>query len=176
MKKIYTAFALLSISFYAQAQTQNEVKLNILNTIILGSVEAGYERFIANDQSIGIEMMINDRFSYIAERKGRGKKFNTNSVALSYNFYLSNDRGSGYYFSPFFKYRFGDHEEIKNDIKVKTDMNSAILGLGIGYKWIWRDTFTVAPYANVARNFSDEVNDRFSAVEFNAGIGIGYRF
>jgi hypothetical protein len=174
MKKLFYITLLLPLA--AISQTKNEVKLNILNTIVLGSVEVGYERFIAGDQSIGIEVFINDRFSYSEEKPRRGKEFNTNSVMLSYNFYFSEERSSGYYISPFFKYRFGNHEEVKDGIKVKTDMDSPILGLGAGYKWIWRDKFTVAPYANIGRNFSNDVNDRFSAVEINAGIGIGYRF
>ncbi len=176
MKKILLAIIAFISFFTAQAQTQNEVKVNILNTIVIGSVEVGYERYIANDQSIGIDILINDRFSYLAERPARGKVFKTNSVMLTYNFYLSGDRSSDFYFSPFFKYRFGHHEEVINDVIVKTDMENPILGLGIGYKWVWRDTFTIAPFANIGRNFNDDVNERFSAVEVNAGIGVGYRF
>lgn len=176
MKRSLLALGLLLGCLHGQAQTQNEIKVNILNTIILGSVEFGYERYIANDQSVAIDIFINDRFSYSEEKPRRGKEFNTNSVMLSYNFYLAEDRGSGIYFSPFFKYRFGDHEEVIEGIKVETDMNSAILGLGAGYKWAWRDKFTIAPYANIGRNFNEDVNERFSAVEVNAGISVGYRF
>ena len=173
MKKLILLAAIVR-GISVQAQNKNEVKVNILNTIMRASVEVGYERFIDAGQSIGLEVFINDRFSYY-EEKG-DKKFNTNSVALSYNFYLLDDGGSGYYFSPFFKYRFGDHEETKDDVKVTTDMNAAIIGLGAGYKWVLRDKFTISPYANIGRNFSNEVNDRFAAVEINAGMGIGYRF
>ncbi len=173
MKKL-TLLAAVLFGIGAQAQNKNEVKVNILNTIMRASVEVGYERFIDTGQSVGVEVFINDRFSYY-EEKG-DKKFNTSSVALSYNFYLLNEGGSGYYFSPFFKYRFGDHEEIKDGIKVTTDMNAAVVGLGVGYKWVLRDQFTISPYVNIGRNFSTEVNDRFAAVEVNAGLGIGYRF
>jgi outer membrane autotransporter protein len=58
----------------------------------------------------------------------------------------------------------------------KTDIDSFIVGLGVGYKWTMGDSFAIQPFANIARNFSDEVQDRFSAIEFNAGINIGYRF
>lgn len=173
MKKLLLLAALL-FGLGIQAQNKNEVKVNILNTIMRASAEIGYERFIDTGQSVGVEVFINDRFSYYEEKSD--KKFNTSSVALSYNFYLLDDGGSGYYFSPFFKYRFGDHEEVKDGITVTTDMDAAIIGLGVGYKWVLRDKFTISPYANIGRNFSDEVNDRFAAVEINAGLGIGYRF
>ncbi len=81
---------------------------------------------------------------------------------------------------PFIKYRFGDFEEKKTiggvEVKVKTDMDSFILGLGSGYKWVWNDKFAIGPYASIARNFSEEVNDKFIAIEINAGFSIGYRF
>ena len=71
-----------------------------------------------------------------------------------------------------------NEKEVINDVEVThtTDMNSFIVGLGTGYKWAWNNKFAIAPYANIARNFSSAVNDRFSAIEFNAGVSIGYRF
>lgn len=182
MKKHIFLFSLLLCSLFVKAQTKNEVKVNILNTIVLASVELGYEHFIDKDQSIGVEFLINDRFSYTTEKKNGAKEFKTNSILASYNFYFSSDgqSNSGYYVSPFLKYRFGDfnEKETVNDVEITktTDMNSFIVGLGTGYKWAWNDKFAIAPYVNIARNFSEEVNDRFSAVEVNAGVSIGYRF
>ena len=164
-------------SIGANAQYKHEIKYNFLNTIIMGSAELGYEYFLDEDQSLGLDILINDRFSYFPEKGSNSKKFNTNSVMLSYNLYLSTMRnGSGYYLTPFVKYRFGDFEEVKNAVKVTTDMDSFILGLGTGYKWNFKDKLAVGPYVNVGRNFSKEVNSRFNAVEVNAGISLGYRF
>lgn len=172
MKTFFACCAFMVVPLFCNAQTKSEVKLNILNTIVRASVEVGYEYFTTPSSSIGIEALINDRFSYYPEDDN--EKFNTNSVQLAYNFYFS--QGSGTYVSPFVKYRFGDYEEVVENALVTTDMNSFILGLGIGYKWVWNDQFAFGPYANVARNFSEEVNEQFSAVELNGGISIGYRF
>ncbi|WP_306349525.1 DUF3575 domain-containing protein [Flavobacterium sp. '19STA2R22 D10 B1'] len=185
MKKVLLSLIMLASFITAKAQSNDtptgEIKLNFLNTILIGSVEVGYEHFIDNNQSIGIELFVNDRFSYMNEKKNKGKEFKTNSISASYNFYLSEQEdGSGWVISPFFKYRFGNHEEktVVDNIEIieKTDMNSPILGLGTGYKWIFKNKFTMGPYASIGRNFSKEVNDRFAAIEFNAGFGIGYRF
>ncbi|WP_317173478.1 DUF3575 domain-containing protein [Echinicola arenosa] len=178
MKKYTLLMFLLGLAFYASAQTesdynQHEIKLNILNTIVQGSVEIGYEYFVDRDQSIGVEYLINDRFGYNGQ--GNGKEYNTNSILVSYNFYFLNDYDpASLYVYPFFKYRFGDFTE--PDEPFVTDMNSAMLGIGVGYKWVQRDKFAIAPYVNIARGFSQEVTDRFSAVEINAGVSIGYRF
>lgn len=173
MKKIIL-FSVFILPIFGFAQTRHEVKLNILNTIVHASVEVGYEYFTSSSSSIGLDVLINDRFSYYPEDPDEGKEFNTNSVQLSYNFYFS--EGQGYYVSPFVKYRFGDFEEMDKGVKTVTDMDSFILGLGVGYEWVWNDQFAFGPYANIARNFSEEVNDEFASIELNGGIWIGYRF
>ncbi|MEW5677395.1 autotransporter outer membrane beta-barrel domain-containing protein [Flavobacterium enshiense] len=180
MKRIVLTAFVLFAGITVKGQTKNEAKINILNTIALASVEVGYEHFIDDNQSIGAEILINDQFAYFLEKSG--EKFNTNSVLASYNFYFGGQgkSASGYYMYPFVKYRFGDFEETKNiegiEVKTKTDMDSFILGLGTGYKWVWNDKFAIGPYASIARNFSEDVNDKFIAIEINAGFSIGYRF
>ncbi|MBB1150938.1 DUF3575 domain-containing protein [Myroides sp. NP-2] len=185
MKKIVAIAFLIGGILGAKAQAVNEVKINILNTIVVPSVEVGYEHFIDLNQSIGVDVHFMDRFSYYHESKAKDQKFNTTSVALNYKYYFGGNNGangSGYSVSPFLKYRFGNFKEDKyvaelDDVRrVKTDMNSFIVGIGVGYKWTMGDSFAIEPFANIARNFSSEVNDRFSAIEFNAGVMIGYRF
>lgn len=175
----------LYIFFFFSIQTamaQNEVKLNIANTIAIASVEVGYERFLDSNQSVEVGFLINDRINYHTEKGARN--FNTNSVLVGYNFYFGDGIGSGVFVSPFAKYRTGNFEDeitveqngVSTNVLRKTDMDAFIIGLGGGYKWNFNDTFTMGPSLNVARNFSDAVKERFSAVEFNAGFSIGYRF
>ncbi len=180
MKKVILSVMLLGIVFCTQAQTRNEVKLNILNTIALGSVEIGYEYFTdsSQTQSIGVEFLINDRFGYNTQGD-KGREFKTNSYAVSYNFYFvqDSDDPSAFYISPYLKYRAGDFIELDENNNIReTDMNSAIIGIGAGYKWVYNGQLALGPYVSIARGFSKEVADRFSAVELNGGISIGYRF
>ena len=185
MKKIALIACLLGGIFSSQAQNLNEVKWNVFNTIAITSVELGYEFYIDKDQSVGADLIINDRFSYhsVSNKEGKYKKFNANSVAVNYNFYFGGKEGenaSGYFVSPFLKYRFGNYtydtkiEDVTT--RVETDMNSFILGVGVGYKFVKNDAFTLSPFVNIGRNFSQVVVDQFSGIEFNAGINLGYRF
>ncbi len=161
---------------------QNEVKLNIANTIVIASVEIGYENFLDFNQSLEAGLHINDRINYGSEKGARN--FNTTSFKLGYNFYFgTEDTGSGIYVNPFIKYRTGKFEEdvtVEEDgdtkVNKETNMNSFIIGLGGGYKWNFNDSFVLGPFLNVGRNFSENVKDRFSAIEFNAGFNVGYRF
>lgn len=177
MKKIIAcvALAITPLFSWAQDTPKNEIKYNILNTLIIASVEIGYERFVDDKQSIDFEFLINDRINYHAEKGAR--KFNTNSVRLGYNYYFGEENaGSGIYANPFVKYRFGDFEEEIESLKVATDLDGFMIGIGAGYKWNTNDKFVISPYVNIARNFNEDSNERFTAIEFNAGISIGYRF
>lgn len=183
MKKLFLAFtAIFLFNFQSYAQLEplqdnrnfGEVKLNILNTILLGSIEVGYEQFLSPEQSIGVEFHFNDRFSYSGENSNRS--FDMSSILGSYNFYFEGEGDGQLYLFPFFKYRFGEFTESVDGALARTNMNSGYLGIGAGYKWVFSDKFVMGPFANIARGFSSEVNDRFSAVEFKAGFNIGYRF
>ncbi len=171
MKKIGLGLLVLGGIFSANAQYKSEVKFNIANVIAIESVEIGYEFFLDDNQSIGAELHINDRFSYTTEKDG--KKFDTNSFLVNYNYYFNPEEKGSFYAYPFLKYRFGEHKDVS---KGNTDMDSFIIGLGAGYKWAWNDKFAIAPYVSIARNFSEDVNDRFSGIEANAGLSVGYRF
>lgn len=185
MKKIFFCLILLSAVHMGHAQTtekRNEIKLNIANTIAIASVEFGYERFLDFNQSIEGIILINDRMNYHSEQGSRD--FQTNSFKLGYNYYFGQEyAASGLYVNPFLKYRSGEFSEEASDVSEPafvddtiTDMNSFIIGIGSGYKWNFNDTFVLGPFINIGRNFSEEVKDRFSAIEFNAGFNIGYRF
>lgn len=186
MKRLAIAICALIGTANAQAQALNEVKLNIFNTIVNQSVEIGYEHFIDRDQSVGIDLMINDRFSYYGQNKKaeKFKQFNTNAIAVNYNFYFGgkdDEHASGLFAQPFLKYRFGNYEHAEEIAKgefqkVKTDMNSFIIGVGAGYKLVKNDAFTISPFINIARNFNQDVADEFMGIEINAGVNLGYRF
>ncbi|MCM4154900.1 DUF3575 domain-containing protein [Gramella sp. AN32] len=173
----------LHFAFSQNADKLNEVKLNIANTIAIASVEVGYERFVDFNQSLEFVALFNDRINYHSQKGSRN--FNTNTYKLGYNYYFGEEySGSGLYMNPFLKLRTGEFTETVRasdgdaefDQEKVTDMGSFLIGVGAGYKWNFNDTFVLGPFINVGRNFSDEVKDRFSAIEFNAGFNIGYRF
>lgn len=176
--------ALCFLAFQGNAQDgdfpKNEIKYNILNTLIMASVEVGYERFIDSNQSIDGEILFNDRINYHTEKGDR--EFKTNSFKIGYNYYFGKDQsGSGLYANPFFKYRWGDFQEritITEGVSeiVDRDISGFIIGIGAGYKWNSNDKFVLGPYVNIGRNFNEDSTDRFTAIEFNAGFSVGYRF
>ena len=176
MKKLIVAAMLLCMGTRAFAQDdfpKHEVNLNILNVIWLASVELGYEHYISFNQSLEGEIFINDQFSFLPKKSG--EKYNATSFKVGYNYYFDLDGNSGPYINPFIKQRFGT---FRYDDGSTTKLDSFILGIGGGYQWNYNDTFIVAPYANIARNFGKGVNNdnKFWAIEPNVGVKIGYKF
>mgnify|MGYP006203879795 FL=1 len=176
-KSLFTLVCITLITFGSYAQSledpKGEIRLNFLNTIILGSVEIGYESFFKPDQSLGLELHLNDRFSYRGQNDSRD--FSTTSILASYNFYFAGDGNGKIYISPFLKYRFGEFVETVSNTTTVTSMNSGAIGLIAGYRWNFNN-FAFGPFGSVNRQFSQEVQNRFSAVELNAGFNVGYRF
>jgi len=153
----------------------NEIHVNFLTLIWFGSVEAGYERYLTDDTSLEFKVFVNDRFGFNSESKG--KKYKTNSVQASMNFYFGEGGKGRFFLFPLAKIRFGDFEEPASTGGIMTtDMTAFILGAGAGYKWELSNNFAFGPYASVGRNFSDDVSDRFTGIELNAGFNLGYRF
>jgi len=163
----------ISSSASNKGDFSNEVKVNFLNLILLASFEVGYEKFLSDNHSLDFQLHINDRFGYNSQ--GKGKTYKTNAAQVSMNFYLGGDEDARFFVYPLVKIRFGDFEESVDGDLVVTNMNAFIFGAGAGYKWEFSN-FAFGPHASIARGFSSEVSDRFSAVEFNGGFSLGYRF
>ncbi|ATA73817.1 MULTISPECIES: hypothetical protein [Capnocytophaga] len=178
---IIVCLALFSGKAFSQDYPKNQINLNALNAIAIASVELGYERYVDFNQSIEVEMFFNDRFSYFP--KGDNRKYSATSIKVGYNYYFDLDNLSGPYINPFIKQRFGSFKETvlnadKKEVVETTKLDSFIFGIGIGYIWNYNDTFVVAPYVNIGRNFGKKIveNKYFWAIEPNAGIKIGYKF
>lgn len=152
----------------------NEVKFNFLNLILMGSFEVGYERFLSESHSLDLQIHFNDRFGYNSQNDG--KNYKTNSIQSGLNFYFGNKPNGRFHVYPFLKFRFGDFEEPVAGAMASTDMTAFIIGAGFGYKWEVSEHFAFGPFASIARNFSEAVTDKFTAIEPNAGFSLGYRF
>lgn len=170
----------LTVLFSKQAEAQtdfkkHEINYNISNTILIESVELGYKYFFSDNQAVGANILINDRPSYRSE--SGSNRFNTHGLQIHYNYFFGDyTPGTEFYIQPYAQYRFGNFKDYKNGFKDKVNMNSLSIGLGGGYIWSFSDSFIIGLHANLGRNFSSTVKDRFSAIEYNTGLLLGYRF
>lgn len=176
----------LFVSSITNAQQKNVVKANPLG-LILGSYSIGYEREIAEKQSIQVDLNSTDiDISGISVSGG--------SAGLSYRRYFQDkDAFEGWYISPGLAYgslEFGvegasDGTVTYNGAEVTFDgdtLDTKIFAFTFfgGYQWNW-NSFTLelagGPIlANVS--FEDDLGESVSAsgIDFSGSFSIGYAF
>ncbi|SFU58499.1 hypothetical protein SAMN05216480_108130 [Pustulibacterium marinum] len=196
MKKIVLSLLMLA-SFLGNAQeveepsgSKNEISINLLDLVVAGTLDVGYERFLGSNQSVSLDVSLFDTFGYydvgyIDETTGV-------SARIAYNLYFSKKREyAGFYFFPMAKIRTGSITsdwdyyyvyDYENDVyedynyQEKYDINGFALGFGVGNKWVLKDTFSLDVFANISRTLGGYDDEYIDAVEFRAGVSFGYRF
>lgn len=176
MKKLVTILAISSIGMlYSQENAaKNEIKLNLLNSII-GAPEVTYERLLANNQSVGISAAVsldskeNLSFNYGFAPYYRiyfGKKDNAGF------FVEANTSVTSYNFDNYTYYYANDGSLIR---KEGGYINEAKFGFGaaIGFKLMTKNNLIGEVFGGVGRRFgSNYTDDAFPRI----GITLGKRF
>jgi len=170
MKKTILVLNLLFfVSMNAQENTNKnytEIKLNVLSTS-LGTVEMEFERTINSNSSIGVSM-----FSTFDD-KGDAFSYDYDSgITGFYRYYLGKQYAKGIFFEGFGMFH-STRYPIMNQVNGTEINNNLLLGLGVGYKCIFKNGITLQA------NFSPGINlfdDEFEDNSGRAGISVGYRF
>lgn len=170
--------------------SKNELSINLLDLVIAGTVDVGYERFLGGNQSLSVGVSLFDTFGYYDV--GYIEENNAFSARVAYNLYFSKKKEyAGFYFYPMAKVRTGSvttdwdyysyydgetQELVEVSEREKYDIDGFALGFGIGQKWVLKDKFSLNVFANISRTIGDFDDDYIDPVEFRAGVSFGYRF
>jgi hypothetical protein len=177
---------------------QNELSLNAFELIVGGVLPINYERYLKNNQSLGIKAFIFDKHYNDMSQNNYG----TFSLQAQYMIYFSDKRDHpGLYTAPFLKYTTGtasneyysysQTNQSGEFVNVDYSVNALLGGFEVGYKFVIKRNFTFALAADLGRvlnqgdyygyNYSndglqaDNFNE-YGPVEFRFGINMGYRF
>lgn len=150
---------------------QNELRLNVTNFIILNAFTADYERFLSEESSVGVSLLV-----------GLG---NTDDLDLFRNFELTP------YYRQFFSKRYArgffvegfasviNREETfftSIDTEDTQSETNVALGVSIGGKFLTRGGFVAEVFLGVGRTLFDNDDFFFDNVIGRGGISLGYRF
>ncbi|MEM0576265.1 DUF3575 domain-containing protein [Flavobacterium polysaccharolyticum] len=176
MKKILVLLALgFSMTGIAQENEaisfkKNELKGNAL-FLVLGAVEATYERIITNDSGLGISLF------FVSNEDD----FDTNFILSPYyRAYFGKKQAAGFFVEGFSSISTGVENKIyysdsngNVDNIDKDRYTDLALGFGIGSKWIHKRGFVFEINAGIGRNL---FSDNSPEVIGRGGITLGYRF
>lgn len=165
--------------------TYSEVHLNMLNLLVFGALDLGYERVLSDNTSAGVEI-----FAKVFNKNEEDetnlsdvytKKF---SITGKFKYFFPEDQAAwGYYAQVFSMFSNGTNEkeiEIKDVanggtkvIDAKLDYTDLALGVGVGGKFVAKQGFLIDVSFGIGRNLFDKYSPDFV---FLPSINVGYRF
>ena len=165
MKKIIFILGLL-ISF--SGFSQQEIKLNITNALVVRSLEISYEKHISIENSFGISALFN-----LVEQKA-DFRYNENIMVTPYfRHYFTADKPWNFFGEGFIGINAGKKVIVKQFNEVNIEYIDAALGVAIGSKYTSKGGLIIDVYAGVGRNLflSDS-----PVIIPRAGVNVGWGF
>jgi hypothetical protein len=165
MKKIIFILGLL-ISF--SGFSQQEIKLNIANALVVRSLEISYEKQISIENSFGISSLFN-----LVEQEA-DFRYNENIMVTPYfRHYFTADKPWNFFGEGFIGINAGKKVIVKQFNEVNIEYIDAALGVAIGSKYTSKGGLIIDVYAGVGRNLflSDS-----PVIIPRAGVNVGWGF
>lgn len=189
MKKILFSMMLFPSLIFAQDSLKtkakkNEITVNAFELVAGGVLPISYERFIDNGQSVSLKAYFFDK----AYADFGNSNNNVVSLQVYYNLYFSEKKqNAGFHFSPFLKYTKGNYinsyyyydysTNVGYTKSEKLNVNAAIAGFGIGYKYLWRKKLSFGLNIDLGRVLNEQnyYKER-EVVQIRTGLNVGVRF
>lgn len=165
MKRIIFLFVLLStLNISAQ---NNEVKIDILDVLLLRTLDVAYENQLNDEASIGLSVFIN------FEPKSSDFRYNEDFQITPYFRQFITDTGGFDVFGELFgTLNFAETKE--DDLGDTQNYTDFALGLGAGAKHISRNGYVFEIHAGVGRNLFNSSVSREFVPRF--GVSVGKQF
>lgn len=165
--------------------TKSEVHLNVLNLLVFGALDVGYERVINKNASAGVEF-----FSKVFN-KNEGEDVDLSevyakdfSITGKFKYFLNEDHSAwGYYAEVFGMFSNGNNEkEVEiidsttgepKTIEADLEYTDIALGVGVGGKFVAKQGFLIDVSFGIGRNLFDKNSPDIVLLP---SVNVGYRF
>jgi hypothetical protein len=165
MKKLFFAFALCisTLGF-----SQQEIKLDIADALIIKSLEFSYENYLSEESSIGISAMFN------LAKQDASFRYNENSMITPYyRHYFTTNEQWNFFGEGFVGINSGKKESIKDSGVYDIKYTDGALGVAVGMKYIAKGGLVIDVFGGLGRNlFSSDS----PVIVPRLGLNIGWRF
>mgnify|MGYP002629039991 FL=1 len=165
MKKVFLAVTLL-ISLLGFSQ--QEIKLDVADALIIRSLEFSYEKYLTENSSVGISALFN------LTKQGIGFRYNENSMITPYyRHYFTPNAQWNFFGEGFLGINSGKKESIKDSNNYDIKYTDGALGLAVGMKYIATGGIVIDVYGGLGRNLFG--SDSAILVP-RIGLNLGWRF
>jgi hypothetical protein len=165
MKKIVLLCSLLVSSF---GFSQQEIKLNIANSLVMRSLGVSYEKQLSIENSFGISMLFN-----LVEQE-KDFRYNENMMITPYfRHYFSAELQWNFFGEVFVGINSGKKETVENSNNFNLEYTDAALGIAVGTKYTSKGGLIIDIYGGIGRNLF--LSDSPVLVP-RGGLNIGWKF
>jgi len=165
MKKIILAFTLL---ISALGYSQQEIKVDVANPLIIKSLGFSYESYLTEDSSFGVSLLINLADQDVSFR------YNENlMIAPYYRHYFTTNEQWNFFGEGFLGINSGKKESIEDSNVFDVKYTDGALGVAVGTKYVSSGGFIIDLYGGLGRNLFG--SDSPTLVP-RVGLNIGWRF
>lgn len=164
MKKIIIAFVFLISSF---GYSQQEIKLDIADALIIRSLEFSYETYLSEESSIGISALFN------LTKQDINFRYNENMMITPYyrHYFTSNEQWN-FFGEGFVGINSGKKESVKDSGNYDVKYTDGALGVAVGMKYIASGGLVIDLYGGLGRNL---FGSNSPIIVPRIGLNVGWR-
>jgi hypothetical protein len=165
MKKLLLLFGLLTSTL---TYSQQEIKLDIADALVIKSLEFSYESYLTENTSFGISALFN------LEKQDVSFRYNENTMITPYyRQYFSTNEQWNFFGEGFVGINSGKKESNKDSGIYDVKYTDGALGVAIGTKYVSTSGLIIDLYAGLGRNLFG--SDSPILVP-RLGLNVGWRF
>lgn len=165
MKKIFLCMA-MATSFFGFSQ--QEVKLDVADALVIRSLEFSYENYINESSSFGVSALFN------LAKQDVDFRYNENTMITPYyRHYFSTNEQWNFFGEGFVGINSGKKESVKDSGVYDVKYTDGALGIAIGTKYVANGGLVIDAYVGAGRNL---FGTESPVIVPRAGVNVGWRF
>ncbi|SDR66395.1 Protein of unknown function [Polaribacter sp. KT25b] len=165
MKKLVLLITLFISSF---GFAQQELKLDIANTLIIKNLSFSYEQYLSDESSFGVSASFN------LAKQSADFRYNENTMITPYyRHYFTTNEQWNFFGEGFFGINSGKKESVKNSDIYDVKYTDGALGVAVGTKYIASGGLTIDLYGGLGRNLFGSDSP---VIVPRLGLNVGWRF
>jgi hypothetical protein len=165
MKKIFLAITILISSY---GFSQQEIKLDISDALIIRSLEFSYEKYLTEESSIGVSALFN------LTKQDVGFRYNENTMITPfYRHYFTTNAQWNFFGEGFLGINSGKRESKTTPGLYDRKHTDGALGVAVGMKHVTKDGLVIDVYGGLGRNLFGSDSP---VIVPRIGLNVGWRF
>lgn len=165
MKKI---FLFIAIATSLSSFSQQEIKLDIADALVIRSLEFSYENYINENSSFGVSALFN-----LAKQEVDFRYNENMMITPYYRHYFTTNEQWNFFGEGFLGINSGKKESVEDSGVYDVKYTDGALGIAVGTKYVAQGGLVIDVYVGAGRNL---FGTESPVIVPRAGVNVGWRF